>query len=400
MRPRLQERVRRRAPSGAHWLTTLATTGCLIGGCLLAGCGGDDEGGATNIDPDAAASAGCVEGVTLCNGQTYSVCRDGIYEPIEVCPSTCVPGVGCSSCDPASPQVCIGDFLHACNADGTLSAAPIEVCDQGCMFDACVGGCQEGSELIYVVDSDDTLLSFDPRTLRFNRLGVLDCPAQPPWSGWGRQQPSPFSMSVDRQGRAWVLYTSGEIFWVSLNNNLACERSPFTPGSAGFELFGMGFVTDAPGGTSETLYIAGGPVGQLEQGRLGRVDPRTLSVEPLGRLNIRDYGPELTGNGAAELWGYFPGSPTEVARLDKRSGGDDERWSLPSFVNQPRGWAFAHWGGRYHIFVTENGPFGELLSQVIRFNPADGAAETVASDLPYVIVGAGVSTCAPTVGNF
>ncbi|MFN3202870.1 MAG: hypothetical protein ACE366_31040 [Bradymonadia bacterium] len=380
------------------WRSRLATLLVLTS---LTACGGEDtEEGPLDITRDQGPTPNCVEGVTLCNGQTYSICRGGIYEPVEVCESMCVPGVGCGACDPASPQVCVGDDLYSCSSEGALSAQPVQTCDSGCMFDACVGGCDEGSELIYVVDSDNTLLSFDPRTLAFNRLGVLNCPAALPWPDWSRNQASPFSMSVDRFGRAWVLYTSGEIFWVDINNNLACERSPFVPGTEGFELFGMGFVTDTPGGNNESLYIAGGPVGSLERGQLARVDPNTLTVERLGPLNISDFGPELTGNGDAELWGYFPGGSPQVARIDKGSGADEERWRLPGFVAQPRAWAFAHWGGRYHVFITDTDGFGNLTSEVIRFDPVAATAETVATNLPYVIVGAGVSTCAPTVSNF
>ena len=38
----------------------------------------------------------------------------------------------------------------------------------------------------------------------------------PDWNGGG--QATPFSMSVDREGQAWVLYTSGEIFKVSIED--------------------------------------------------------------------------------------------------------------------------------------------------------------------------------------
>ena len=48
-------------------------------------------------------------------------------------------------------------------------------------------------------------------------------------------------MSIDRDANAWVLYTSGEIFWVPVTDVDSCTRSPFTPGSQGFELFGMGY---------------------------------------------------------------------------------------------------------------------------------------------------------------
>jgi hypothetical protein len=36
-------------------------------------------------------------------------------------------------------------------------------------------------------------------------------------------------------------------------------------------------------------------------------------------------------------------------------------------------------------------------SQVLLFTPDDGMVTTILSNLPYIIVGAGVSTCAPLV---
>jgi hypothetical protein len=40
---------------------------------------------------------------------------------------------------------------------------------------------------------------------------------------------------------------------------------------------------------------------------------------------------------------------------------------------------------------------GRNNSRVFRFTPDDGRVEEILSNLPYNIVGAGVSTCAPIV---
>src|SRR5262245_15466910 len=79
--------------------------------------------------------------------------------------------------------------------------------------DAGAAGCETG--LIYVADDLHTLVSFDPEAerSRFTPIGRFDCPTSPAWPGWPGAL-VPFSVAVDRAGRAWVLYTSGELFWV------------------------------------------------------------------------------------------------------------------------------------------------------------------------------------------
>src|SRR5262245_59491828 len=79
-------------------------------------------------------------------------------------------------------------------------------------------GCETaGNDLIYVVDNTYRLLQFDPNAVGgavdpFTLIGDLDCPAGISWDGGTA---TPFSMSVARDGFAWVLYNSGEIFKVS-----------------------------------------------------------------------------------------------------------------------------------------------------------------------------------------
>jgi hypothetical protein len=360
--------------------------------------GGTDAGSGSG----SGGGSGCPAGVTQCTGQVYQICDGARFVDQQTCgvDQVCLPGIGCAACNPAFGDICIGDEARTCTDQGAVGDL-ITTCAPGtCRDGRCSenNDCAPGSELIYVVDNDNALLSFDPRTDQFQRLGALNCPASAPWPAWGQPRATPFSMSVDRQDRAWVLYTSGEIFWVSLDT-LACERSPWQPGTGGFELFGMGFVSAAPGSNRESLYIAGGAVDSANRGRVARIDPNTLELTDIGRHAQNDFGPELTGNANAELWGYFPGDPASVARLDKGTGGDEQRWPIGALQRPPRGWAFAHWGGRYHIFVTTQGALG-LDSQVLRFDPASGDATVLLDDLPWIIVGAGVSTCAPVVSNF
>jgi len=233
-------------------------------------------------------------------------------------------------------------------------------------------------------------------------IGNLNCPAGTPWPDWQPGPATPFSMSVDRSGRAWVLYSSGEIFWVDVTD-ASCQPSGFTKGQNGFELFGMGFVSDAPGSSAETLFIAGGSsaTGSTDF-RLGSIDTSNNLVTQLGTITPpEEFGPELTGTGDAKLFGYYPGlSSTQVSELSKTSGQNLQNWPMPGLGSQVRAWAFAHWGGRFYIFVTTQDILTlDTVSQVHRLDPATGNSSIILPDIPYVIVGAGVSTCAPVVVN-
>src|SRR6185503_5370694 len=66
-----------------------------------------------------------------------------------------------------------------------------------------VNECPMGNELVYTIDQNNYRIStFNPASKTFTDLGSLACPA----SAGG----TPFSMSVDRQATAWVLYNNGE----------------------------------------------------------------------------------------------------------------------------------------------------------------------------------------------
>lgn len=371
---------------------------------LAAGCGpGSVESGPDGGGPGNA----CTGTEARCTGNTYQVCENGTFRDQEACAGACDPGLGCVACQPLG-TVCQGDAVHQCDQNGAVGEV-IETCDPGqCYGGACGGnGCAVGAELVYVVDNQYRLRSFDPRKLAmgadpFTLVGPLDCPTeQPAYSGWN-DPPTPFSMSVDRNATAWVLYTSGEIFRVS-TQDASCQATGFVRGQQGFELFGMGFVSEAPGSAEERLWIAGGPSnnGMLEIGDLGYIDPGTLQVTRVGALpDTGTNSPELTGTGDALLFGYYPGDTTAtvVAAINKENASHDPAmtWTLPALGTDARAWAFAHWGGNFYIFVTTRDASGDN-SQVHFFDRQLEELSVTLENLPYRIVGAGVSTCAPVV---
>lgn len=292
-------------------------------------------------------------------------------------------------CDPRTPRVCVGSDVVACEPEGKLGRA-LRACRTGCERGRCKGTCNdEAVKLIYVVDSSNHLLSFDPRLLPgdpFKLVGTLDC----------ERSGSPFSMSVDRDGIAWVLYEDGELFKVDIQD-ARCEASSFRPGSAGARNFGMGFATDTPGADTEKLYIAADD----SSNALSAIDTaRDVIPRPVGRIEAANNpNPELTGGSDARLYGFYPQSAgvAFVQEIDRGSGGAlGPRWMLGDApLGDVNAYAFARWGGKFYIFVTTFDDSGFNNSTVRVLDPATGQFDTVRQNLPWRITGAGVSTCAP-----
>jgi hypothetical protein len=293
------------------------------------------------------------------------------------------------SCDPKTPRVCVGNDVVACEPEGKLGRA-LRACHNGCERGRCKGTCNdEAVKLIYVVDSSNHLLSFDPRLLPgdpFKLVGTLSC------ENFG----SPFSMSVDRNGIAWVLYEDGHMFKVDITD-AKCEPSGFRPGSPGAFNFGMGFATDTPGADTEKLYVAA----DNSTNALSSIDTaRDLSPQRIGVIEAANNpNPELTGGSDARLYGFYPQAMglAFVQEIDRNSGRAlGPRWNLGDApLGEVNAYAFARWAGRFYIFVTTRDDSGFNNSTVRMLDPSTGQFETLRSNLPWRVTGAGVSTCAP-----
>jgi hypothetical protein len=396
---------------------------------LLAACG-PGAPSHNNNNPDAATQAGgpcSTEGATQCaGGNEFETCTNGTWTVTQTCPNACDDTRGCEDCDPGLGNACNGGNVVACNSDGTFGNTIMQCpTGEGCMAGMCQQVCTaDGVKLIYVVDQQNELLSFDPTQLAggasaaFHKIGTPSCPTRASWSDWAAGQPgpaTPFSMGVDRNAVAWVLFSSGEIFKVSTADASCMGNSGYQPGpdgnaQNGMEVFGMGFVTDAVGGNTEKLYIGGGDITATPGGKFARIDPTNpATATVLGNLpSTGEFSPELTGTGAAELFGFYPGSSTAFVQAISKTNGaaTGQMWSIPGGLGGGaqkvvRAWAFAQWGGIFYIFVTtdDDGLGTNLNSMVISINKMTNAEKTELQNLPYMIVGAGVSTCAPTVVN-
>jgi hypothetical protein len=334
----------------------------------------------------------CGDSSTRVKGNTCTGCVD----PAGFCKtvndqSTCgLNGVACVAC--ASDQQCgsLGVCEQASTGGGTGGGAGG---GSGVAPDGGLDDCSEAAKLIYVVDQDRTLSSFNPRLIGapngpFVELGQIACPSA--------QGAEPFSMAVDRKATAWIIYDSGELFTVDVQTlPLVCVKTAFLP-QHDVAKFGMGFVANSAGSKEETLFISGSNFGSslatTKFGTLDTVPPYTLTV--LGMLN---GAPELTGTGDAKLWAFSPNvSPPKVARLSKVTGVPESVFEAPSLAGMPRAWAFAFWGGGFFIFL-ERATDGSTT--VWKMDGLTGAVTEAVADTGRTIVGAGVSTCAPVEIN-
>jgi hypothetical protein len=247
-------------------------------------------------------------------------------------------------------------------------------------------GCSDAAKLVYVVDDAKQLYSFEPALLRFTKIGKLACPTTA----------TPNSMAVDRSGTAWVNMSDGTLFKAS-TADASCSATPFQPNQQGFVRFGMAFASDTAGGTSETLYVVG--INDTDSGKgLAKIDLTTFVLTTIGDFSgaLKGKGAELTGTGNGKLYGFFTTSPATLAEIDKTTGATSNERKLDG-VDTGSAWAFSFWGGDFW-FYTAAGSLVPEPSKVTQLRASsDDALQLVRSDVGgFRIVGAGVSTCAPT----
>src|SRR4051794_24548655 len=210
-------------------------------------------------------------------------------------------------------------------------------------------GCSDSAKLVYLLDSNNSLWSFQPNQMDITKstltlLGPLHCSTT--------LQPN--AMSVDRTGVAWVEYvpsdetntTEDAIFKVDVTT-LGCTPTSYTTGAFGTR-YGMGFVSDAPMSTAETLFVAKGEAPYS----LGKLDKTSLAITTIG---VPNGGPELTGTGDAHLWAFFPDATNpRVSELDKQTAAEGKSYPIAQAMGTEDGYAFAFWGGDFWVFLKKD----------------------------------------------
>jgi len=160
-----------------------------------------------------------------------------------------------------------------------------------------------------------------------------------------------------------------------------------------FSTFGMGFVANT-GDAGETLFVAEANVtdpAQRNSKGLASIDTTSYRLDFVGPFSMTIAGPELTGTSDGTLFAFYTnqaGTGSHILQVDKTSGNILQ--DFPLQVGAPDdAYAFGFWGGDFWVFTS-----GGTTTQVTQFDPTT-STETQATTFDDVIVGAGVSTCAP-----
>jgi hypothetical protein len=344
-------------------------------------CGGDDA--------DAGSTTG-VTGISQGNGGDDGATDNATSTPADDDGDVTSSDVGDTTATPSYESSSTVSMVDSSTDDGSSEDSSSSSGDTGQEFCDCAAN----TDLIYVLSDNAQLYSFDPATLQFAMVGALNC---------GLQQGT-FSMGVDRNGIAWVMFQDSDIRTVDVNNPAQCLDPGYNPGQLGFGLFGMAFVSNSAEDQCDRLYAQSytGNLGFQEGpniGKLGSLDPNSLMMMQIG---LDDYdGGELTGTGDGRLFMFAGTGPAKLIELDKSDASVISTLPLGT-LELTNAFAFAFYGGDFYFF-TEGGGLFPTFSQVthLDYDDSDGNGQqditVVVETAPIRIVGAGVSTCAPIV---
>lgn len=292
----------------------------------------------------------------------------------------------------SAPLACAASIaVTACGSSKAPFDPDAELTDGGGTFTPAEGGkpavpqCAEENKDVFVIAEDRSFYSFHPPTLEFKNKGLLSC---------ATGGATPTSMAVDRDGYAWVRHTDGTV-WKVDTRDLTCQPTAYEPQAETFTKFGMGFATETKGGSAEVLYLS-----DSSGAGLARLDTKSLSLSFVGPYtgDLAGTTSELTGTGDGKLYGFFVTSPAKISEISKATGDIIDPKELPG-VYAGNAWAFSFYGGDFYIYTSSDGaglPRNGGGSDVTKYSPTDGKVEVVKSKIGFKIVGAGVSTCAPT----
>jgi hypothetical protein len=255
----------------------------------------------------------------------------------------------------------------------------------------------------------NTLFTFDPKLFpsasAFTAVGPVPCV---PSGGYVN------SMAIDRQGNAYVnMHPDGSIWKVTTTSPPTCTATSFTAGQASFTAdLGMAFAID-PSTGSDTLFVSdnAGPMGNCTSTMasspgcwglgLGKIDTGSWTLSRIGMgytMSASGYNAELTGTGQGALnnhtlFGFFTTPTSSYGPIDPALGTTDNPapTNLTGINIGNGGFAFSFYGGDFYFYTAAA---GNTTPQ--HLSTATGMV-TSGAPLTYTIVGAGASTCVPSV---
>jgi hypothetical protein len=215
--------------------------------------------------------------------------------------------------------------------------------------------------------------TFDPNTVTFGNLHLLNCPVEDPAT-------TPHTMALTRAGEVYALYTDDFIYHIH-RDTYACERTGYKPGTNAYpHRFGMTFRW-IPDAGDELRFLSPFP------SRLARFDAVNIRY-------IEDHAvvpdilalSDLQSTPDSRLFAF---DKVNLAEIDVDAGQVLDPVVLPNLPQGP--WAFLAWRGDFFLFNAD--PAGNGPTTVRRFHPDDGSLKVVGK-YDLAIVGVGASTCA------
>jgi hypothetical protein len=235
--------------------------------------------------------------------------------------------------------------------------------------------CPPGSALVLLLSDAEELYAIDLPTLTTRTIGPVAC-------GTNLN-----TMAVSRARQAYVGSMTGALFAVD-PDTAACTPTPFDPAQVEHHKFGMGFILD-DSTAGERPYIAVEYAGIATW--LGAIDTESYRVTRIGSIVPTLPMTELIGTADRRAYGFSAGQGEALlVEFDLASARWQRITSLP-FGPTSASLDFAFWGGAFYLFLA---PAGAAGSSVYRYRRGDPAPELI-GELDLVVVGAGVSTCAP-----
>ncbi len=239
--------------------------------------------------------------------------------------------------------------------------------------------CPDASDTrVYLFTEQNELYSFYPPNLAYKKIGNIACP---------NATGNPYSMGVDRNGVAYALFDSGQVFRLS-TSTAACSATSYVPNQLGWTTFGMGYASTPDGG--EALYVTEANFNTPSKG-LGRIDTMSFKLGFINPFSATLPRCELTGTGDGRLFAFCLNMGSNGAVLAQIAptnaavvGADNLAVGDPS-----NGFAFAFWGGDFWIFTSTTSD-----TTVTKYDPLTKGLNTVTM-LTGTVVGARGSPCAP-----
>ncbi|CAF4026135.1 unnamed protein product [Adineta steineri] len=233
----------------------------------------------------------------------------------------------------------------------------------------------ETSTYVYLLDQDSNLFQFHPETFTVTFIAMINCSTTA----------YPYSMAIQRNGTAWVLFTDGSLYTFNVTN-VQCQTTTYVAEQEGLILFGMHFATDGSN-NNEKLYLSSDS--SNPPFRLATLDIDTLEISIIGYYETISARAELTGTNDGKLFGLFEGAPYVIAEINRTNGEILSKTSqdMIQYTSDSSNFAFTTYSSNFFLFVGDNS-----FTDIFIYNLSTKIT-TKTTRISNGIVGSAVSTC-------